>query len=679
MPCYFFSGARYIRVTRGNTGPGTVDPGYPAPISNWGWGSFGSNGIDATLFSGPKCYFFSGARYIRVTRGNTGPGTVDPGYPAPISNWGWGSFGSNGIDAALYSGPKCYFFSGARYIRVTRGNTGPGTVDPGYPAPISNWGWGSFGSNGIDAALYSGPKCYFFSGARYIRVTRGNTGPGTVDPGYPAPISNWGWGSFGSNGIDAALFSGVSTVITFDDLPAGTHEVSDQYQAEGVVFTGASLPSVVPAPAGQAQSGTHVASILQYGGEFVTPQVSGTFTNLHQHVKVYVGEFEEAVPQSAQLTMRAYDANHNLIAQSNPVTVYSGAGFHTPLEVDSPTPNIASFEVTGRKPVSGDVGDLDKRVAIDDLTFDNPTVDYTWRQVNEDGFFGLSVGDTAAGAPLFTFGDHLYLRNTTEELFMMSDPITRDWQDTGLKGSFTVIGDFLYREVGQDLFFIPKGASPLGTGWNKVTSQGLPGGGSPSPRTVFENQVYGVYNTPDGFQIYRSSDIGKVVMNWEVVATNSFGNPEENQQLAFLAVFGDRLCAGTDTRKMDLSFGDPAAYMSSGVEIWESSTGDLNSWKLVNNSGFGTKHQVSYQGTLVTISTNQTIMSWTVYKAPGEQQAHLYVGTATHFAPDGQIWRVRWDGDYWVAGCNSAVGAGSGDFGRSIQPNSSNVRHGRLW
>ena len=100
------------------------------------------------------------------------------------------------IDAALYSGSKCYFFHGNRYIRVTRGDTGPGTVDPGYPKPISNWGWGSFGANGIDAALYSGSKCYFFSGNQYIRVTRGDTGPGTVDPGYPAPMSNWLWPSF---------------------------------------------------------------------------------------------------------------------------------------------------------------------------------------------------------------------------------------------------------------------------------------------------------------------------------------------------------------------------------------------------------------------------------------------------------------------------------------------------
>jgi Hemopexin len=35
----------------------------------------------------------------------------------------------------------------------------------------------------IDAALYSGSRCYFFKGNRYIRVTRSDTGPGTGDPG----------------------------------------------------------------------------------------------------------------------------------------------------------------------------------------------------------------------------------------------------------------------------------------------------------------------------------------------------------------------------------------------------------------------------------------------------------------------------------------------------------------
>ena len=199
MPCYFFSGREYIRVLRGYTGPGDVEIGYPAPISNWGWPTipgtqvrFGAGGIDAALYSGAKDYFFSGPWYIRVTRGRTGPGTPDGGYPAPIANWGWPvipgtnqRFGAAGIDAALYSGSKCYFFSGAEFIRVTRGETGAGAVDSAYPAPIANWGWpklpdgtGRFGTQGIDAALYSGPKCYFFSDRWYVRVTRGDTGPG---------------------------------------------------------------------------------------------------------------------------------------------------------------------------------------------------------------------------------------------------------------------------------------------------------------------------------------------------------------------------------------------------------------------------------------------------------------------------------------------------------------------
>ena len=90
---------------------------------------------------------------------------------------------------------KDYFFSGNQYIRVTRGDTGPGVVDAGYPRTISpNWGWGSFGANGIDAALYSGSKCYFFAGGEYIRATRGVTGPGTIDPGYPARLHPTGVG-----------------------------------------------------------------------------------------------------------------------------------------------------------------------------------------------------------------------------------------------------------------------------------------------------------------------------------------------------------------------------------------------------------------------------------------------------------------------------------------------------
>jgi hypothetical protein len=209
MPCYFFSGDKFIRVTRGQVGAGAIDPGYPHHISDWGWGDFGLHGINAAMSSGPVDYFFSGSRFIRVTRGETGAGFVDAGYPKPISDWGWGEFGAHGIDAALYSDTKCYFFAGEHYIRVSRGDVDPGQVDSGYPAPISDWGWGEFGAHGIDAALNSGAFSYFFAGDRYIRVSRGDVGRGRIDEGYPAPISDWGWGPFGASGISAALFSGV--------------------------------------------------------------------------------------------------------------------------------------------------------------------------------------------------------------------------------------------------------------------------------------------------------------------------------------------------------------------------------------------------------------------------------------------------------------------------------------
>jgi len=195
-------------------------------------------GIHAALHSGSKCYFFDGNRYIRVTRGDTGPGTVDPGYPAPISNWGWpGGFGASGIDAALYSRTKTYFFRGNRYIRVTRGDTGPGTVDPGYPAPISNWGWpGGFGASGIDDALFSGSKCYFFKGDQYVRVTRGDTGPGTVDPGYPASIASWRWprGFAGSPGVPTVrLFAMVLTDPTVS-VATAVARMREVYGAAGI-------------------------------------------------------------------------------------------------------------------------------------------------------------------------------------------------------------------------------------------------------------------------------------------------------------------------------------------------------------------------------------------------------------------------------------------------------------
>jgi hypothetical protein len=221
---YAFSGDRYIRITRGETGPGTVDQNYPKPISVWGWpNGFGAGGIDAAFQSGSKAYFFAGDRYVRVTRGDTGPGTVDENYPKPISVWGWpGGFGANGIDAAVQSGSTAYFFAGTRYVRVKRGESGRGSVDDGYPNGLGAWNWPDrFCAQGIDAAVVSGSKTYFFAGDSYLRVTRGETGPGTVDSGYPKSLDVWGWpGGFGVPGGFSPFEHGFDFVNDFDELPA---------------------------------------------------------------------------------------------------------------------------------------------------------------------------------------------------------------------------------------------------------------------------------------------------------------------------------------------------------------------------------------------------------------------------------------------------------------------------
>jgi Hemopexin len=215
---YFFSGNEYIRVHRADTGPGSppLDPGYPTAdnIKAWNWPKgFGENGIDAALYSGSKCFFFKGSYYISVTRNGTeGPGTQDYTSPRPITDWEWkDGFGQEGIDAALWSGGVTYFFKGQSYIRVTRtSDSDLGTTDEGYPQPLTNWKFpGTFGQNGIKGALYSGSVCYFFDGPQYIRVSRGLEGAGFCDAGYPRNIKDvWGWGDFGVNGIDAALYSG---------------------------------------------------------------------------------------------------------------------------------------------------------------------------------------------------------------------------------------------------------------------------------------------------------------------------------------------------------------------------------------------------------------------------------------------------------------------------------------
>ena len=157
------------------------------------------------------------------------------------------------------------------------------------------------------------------------------------------------------------------TVITFEDLSAGT-PVSDQYHKLGVDFT-FGFPVITEVTAGEAQSGTKVARMTGSSDpdNFVPFHIAGTFIRPYpQLVRVYVGAFEETPPSLSVFTMTAYRSDGTQVV-SNPVGSYSGAGFHAPLEVDSPEPDITSFEITT-------IPAMGSKWAIDDLTFDQPTV-----------------------------------------------------------------------------------------------------------------------------------------------------------------------------------------------------------------------------------------------------------------------------------------------------------------
>ncbi len=92
------------------------------------------------------------------------------------------------INAALYSGPYSYFFSGDHYARVPLGPNGPpGAIDAGYPRPISDWNWpNNFGSKGITGAGSAGGALGFLGLPYLAMATDNGNGVTLIDTANPA-------------------------------------------------------------------------------------------------------------------------------------------------------------------------------------------------------------------------------------------------------------------------------------------------------------------------------------------------------------------------------------------------------------------------------------------------------------------------------------------------------------
>jgi hypothetical protein len=179
----------------------------------------------------------------------------------------------------------------------------------------------------------------------------------------------------------------AATTVDFENQEAGT-TLTDQDAnvggtGQGVVFgplPGSGAPGLHPVvrvpPAGQAQSGTHVADIATCPGcEFYTPNTTGTFSVPRSTVSVDVGllgptafcsPLNPTATSCAFVTLHAYDAVGNDVG-SQATLVKQGLGVHAPLSVSTPSATIVGFQITAR---SGT--DAGKQIAIDDLSFDVP-------------------------------------------------------------------------------------------------------------------------------------------------------------------------------------------------------------------------------------------------------------------------------------------------------------------
>lgn len=141
------------------------------------------NGRDLVTSNGErlnrKLFFF---RKDQVARIDIDEGTLDPGFPQPIST-AFPGVEFERVDASMEIGRETVFlFSGNKYVRFNMKNN---KVDPGYPDYVQKR-WVGVTFERLDAALYWGnSKVYFFKDDQHIRydlTTR------CADPGYPKHI-----------------------------------------------------------------------------------------------------------------------------------------------------------------------------------------------------------------------------------------------------------------------------------------------------------------------------------------------------------------------------------------------------------------------------------------------------------------------------------------------------------
>ncbi len=174
----------------------------------------------------------------------------------------------------------------------------------------------------------------------------------------------------------AGSAAAATKTVTFDDL-AATTRVSNQYQASsGVTFPpggGWLQPYVKSAPL-TAHSGSNVAvydctGLLGCGESFATPRFRGVLSTSASSVSAYVGYFRNfSTMDTANVRLRAYNADDVLQAESPFVTVTEDAPLTQQVTAAAPAATIYYFEIVA----DGGDGSAGEPVAFDDLAIVTP-------------------------------------------------------------------------------------------------------------------------------------------------------------------------------------------------------------------------------------------------------------------------------------------------------------------
>ena len=239
---------------------------------------------------------------------------------------------------------------------------------------------------------------------------------------------------------------------------------------------------------------------------------------------------------------------------------------------------------------------------------------------------------------IFRFDDNVYLTVNGKLFVQEYNQPCFGWSQVEMPSgitNFSPTGDYLFG-TSSEIWWIDKDSPVYLVNWNKVISNGLPAGASIKVWTILNDQLYGGIHyiksgaTQTTFDIYRTPDIGKMTMTWSKVVVEGFGD-SQNHTLGYMGVYKNKLIAITSDTYNGL-FGDTEQYLD-GIEVWESSTGNVNSWTQVNEDGFGT---TVTEGVPNPIKANSTMGAAT------EFNGYLYVGTKSHLGAE--IWRYDGSG-----------------------------------